>query len=126
MGRHSLPNEIHQRKGSTKVNPGRFPTTVPKSRQSLGDCPGWFDDYAKEFWTHVVACAPRNVLTGMDREILSVACELHSLWRTKGIEAVPAAKIALLISCCARLGMSPADRTRLGTNESNSGENEFD
>jgi hypothetical protein len=94
--------------------------------QLVGECPAWFDEFAKTFWHHVVACAPKDVLTGLDREVLSIACELHSLRRRKTVDEVPASKISLMISCCARLCMSPADRQKLGTNEPPSGPNEID
>ena len=126
MGRHAKPDEVKRLTGAHKAHPARFPDFVPKSVQPIGNCPEHLDELGREFWNHVVLCAPKDVLTGMEREVLTIAADLHSLRRRKGVDELPASKISLMIQCYARLGMSPADRQQLGTNEPPAGANEFD
>ena len=110
MARHRQPLEKAKLKGAVHANPQRYPDFVPKSKKPLGECPPELSPEARKFWEHVLDVAPSEILTGADTQMLRTTCELVSYVNEKGVEDVPAAKIALMIGCLARMGFSPADR----------------
>jgi hypothetical protein len=131
MARHADPAELARLKGADKANPSRIPTNVPKSEQPLGEPPDHIqkDEVAAKFWADTVLASPKGVLTGADREMLTIACELVSARRKYGIggeNGVPIAVVNATISILARFGLSPSDRRSLGTNEPPAGANAFD
>lgn len=57
-------------------------------------------------------CIP-GVLTGADRFMMEIASDLLAEYRVNPKE-FPVGKYGHMISCLARFGMSPSDRTKLG------------
>jgi hypothetical protein len=64
------------------------------------------------------------VLTGADRIVMEALSELVAEFRDNPRE-MPAARIGHMIGLLGRLGMSPADRQKLGTEKQKEG-NPFD
>jgi len=124
MARHAQPREVAELKGATRRNPQRYRKESPKSEQPLGLAPEHLSPGAKALWFEIENLAPRGVLTGADRLTLEILAELLSEWRESPREFA-VGKYTHLIGCLARLGMSPADRQKLGMEKAKEG-NAFD
>ena len=110
-----LPNPIeHQRlTGQDKVHPERYGKETPKSELPLGEYPQELATDPAQIWFEVSSLAIPGVLTGADRLMMEIACNLLSEYRKDPV-GFAVGKYTHLISCLARFGMSPSDRTRLG------------
>lgn len=113
MARHAQPREVAELKGATRKNPQRYRKTPPACEQPLGTAPDHMGEHAKACWFEIETYAPSGVLRGADRLLLEIASELLAEFRADP-EAFPAARLGHLVGCLARLGMSPADRQKLG------------
>ncbi|WP_313248857.1 hypothetical protein [Stenotrophomonas acidaminiphila] len=111
-------------KGATKKDPQRYKKEPPKTGKPLGKPPGHLPDEVSEVWQELEKCALPGVLTSADRFIMEVASSLLAEFRASRGEFV-AAKYSHLIGCLARLGLTPADRQKLGTEKPPEG-NPFD
>lgn len=123
MARHAQPLEIAQIKGATRKDPQRYRKTPPKVDYPLGDAPEHLSDAARACWFEVSTYAPVGVLKGADRVTLETLCNLLAEYR-EDPRAFAVGKYTHLIGCLARLGMTPADRQKLGTEKAKD-ENEF-
>ncbi len=124
MARHRQPRELAELKGATKKDPQRYKKEAPKTGKALGKVPSHLPVEVAEVWKELEKCALPGVLTSADRFIMEVASSLLSEFRVKPGEFV-AAKYTHLIGCLARLGLTPADRQKLGTEKTPEG-NQFD
>lgn len=124
MARHKQPAELAKLKGADKRNPQRYKTEAPKTGKALGKVPGHLPEEVSKVWKELEKCALPGVLTSADRFIMEVASSLLSEFRANRGEFV-AAKYSHLIGCLARLGLTPADRQKLGTEKTPEG-NQFD
>ena len=113
MGRTAQPREVAELKGSTKQNPQRYRREPAKSEYLLGQPPDYMAEDAKAVWFELETYAAKGVLTGGDRLVLEVTSTLVAEFRRNPGE-FSAAKIGHLIGCLARLGLTPADRQRIG------------
>ena len=114
MARHAQPRELAEIKGATKANPQRYKKTTPESMQTLGLCPEYMAEDSKAAWFELETYALKGVLTGADRVLLEITSTLLSEFRRDPSE-FQVGKYGQLIGCLARLGMSPSDRQKLGT-----------
>ncbi|MCI2243269.1 hypothetical protein L3067_01420 [Xanthomonas sp. PPL568] len=103
-----------QFKGADKQNPQRYKRQPPKSKSPLGRAPAHLPEDVAEVWKELERCALPGVLTGSDRFVMEVAASLLAEFRANRAE-FKAAKYSHLIGCLARLGLTPADRQKLGT-----------
>jgi len=124
MARHAQPLEVAELKGATRQNSQRYKLEVPKSERPLGQAPDHLSAAAKSAWFEVEALAPPGVLTGADRFVLELMSNLLAEYREAPAEFA-VGKYTHLIGCLARLGMSPADRQKLGMEKAKEG-NAFD
>lgn len=124
MARHPQPRELADLKGATRHDPQRYRKEVPAVEQPLGEAPAHLGEKAKAVWFELAGLAPTGVLKGSDRVMLEMASALLVMFRTDP-EEFPASKMTHLIGILARLGMSPADRQKLGTEKPPEG-NPFD
>jgi hypothetical protein len=124
MARHAQPRAVAELKGATKKNPQRYRKQPPKSELGVGNVPARFDAAQQQAWLELTTYAPVGVLAGADRLTIEVGACLLAQFREDS-EAFPANKIGHLIGILARLGMSPADRQKLGTEKAPEG-NPFD
>lgn len=65
-------------------------------------------------WFELETYAPRGAWTGADRLTVELLAVLFCEFRADPVE-IRVAKISQIVSCLARLGMTPADRQKLGT-----------
>ena len=124
MARHAQPRKLAELKGATRHDPQRYRKELPESELALGLCPGYMADDAKAAWFELETYALKGVLTGADRVLLEVTATLLSEFR-RDPGAFQVGKYGQLIGCLARLGMSPSDRQKLGTEKAKDG-NPFD
>lgn len=124
MARHSQPRELAELKGATRHDPQRYAKQVPKAAFALGQPPEHMDDDAKAVWFELETYALQGVLTCAERPVFEMLSTLLAQFR-QGPYDFPANKMGHLISCLARLGMTPADRQKLGTSKTTE-ENPFD
>ncbi|MCC4621780.1 hypothetical protein LL965_17500 [Xanthomonas cassavae CFBP 4642] len=116
MARHKQPDELARLKGADKRNPQRYKRQAPKSKVALGQPPDHLPADAAAAWKELEKCAPPGVLTCSDRFVMEIAGSLLAEFRSKGPE-FKAAKYSHLIGCLARLGLTPADRQKLGADK---------
>ncbi|MFK3846619.1 hypothetical protein [Stenotrophomonas sp. NPDC078853] len=124
MARHKQPAELAELKGAAKKNPQRYKKEPPKSGKPLGKVPDHLPAEVAEVWKELERHALPGVLTGADRFVMEVAASLVWEFRENRAE-FKAAKYSHLIGCLARLGLTPADRQKLGTDKTPEG-NPFD
>ena len=124
MARHAQPREVAELKGAPRKHPERYLKEPPKSAQPLGQAPEHLSAAAKAVWFEIESLAPVGVLTGADRLTLEVLAELLAEFR-EDPRAFAVGRFTHLIGCLARLGMSPADRQKLGMEKAKEG-NAFD
>ena len=110
-----LPNPIEKQRlsGADKLNPQLYKQDVPKSTQPLGQYPSERSSEPDEVWFEISSMCIPGVLTGADRIMMEIASNLLAEYRTDPVK-FQVGKYPHLISCLARFGMSPSDRTRLG------------
>lgn len=113
MARHKQPEALAKLKGATKKNPQRYKKKAPTSTKPVGTAPAHMSPAARDAWAELVKYALTGVLTGADRLVMEVTATLLAQFRADPLE-MPAAKITQLVGCLARLGLTPADRQKLG------------
>ncbi|MDQ3169460.1 MAG: hypothetical protein M3Q55_04875 [Acidobacteriota bacterium] len=114
MARHAQPREVAALKGAAKVHPERYRKEPPKSAHDLGDAPAHLSAAAQAVWFELAEYSPRGVMTGGDRMLMETLCVLVAEFRSAPNDFA-AAKIGHMIGCLARMGLTPADRQKLGT-----------
>ena len=118
------PREVAELKGAIRKNPQRYRKQPPAVDLPLGTAPDRFTPDQKAIWFELETYAPRGSWTGADRVTVELLSVLLDEFRTNYAE-MKVAKIGQIVSCLARLGMTPADRQKLGT-EKPADENPFD
>ena len=81
---------------------GAFPKNPPES----------FNELEKQYWHELVAMVPAGVLTGSDGLAIELLTKLVYEFRTN-YEEMPAARLTRMSAEMGRLGLTPADRTKL-------------
>jgi phage terminase small subunit len=114
MARHPQAREVAELKGATKKHPERYRKEPPTVEQELGLPPDHMGETAKACWFELSTYAPKGVLKGADRATLELLSNLFAEYRADPKEFA-VGKYTHLIGCLARLGMTPADRQKLGT-----------
>lgn len=125
MARHAQPLALAELKGSVRDNPKRYGKVVPENPNGIGEPPEHMGLYAQAIWHELVASALPGVLTGSERFMLEIACNLLSEYRENPIE-FKVGKYPHLVGILARLGLSPADRQKLGVGKEEKDDNQFD
>ena len=124
MARHAQPREVAAAKGAMRKHPERYRKEPPAVKYAVGDAPEHLSSAAKACWFEVATYAPVGVLKGADRVTLETLSNLLAEYR-EDPRGFAVGKYTHLIGCLARLGMTPADRQKLGTEKAKQG-NEFD
>lgn len=109
---HKQPRELAELKGTTRTHPDRYRGEVPKSAKPLGQPPKHLSEEAKAAWFEIESYALPGVLTGAERMTMELLANFIVAYRANPAE-FPANKYPPMISCLARLGMTPADRQKL-------------
>lgn len=113
MARHAQPIELAKFKGADKKDPQRYRKETPKRGDDLGEPPAHLSEGAKAIWLEIERYCLPGVITGAERFIFEILSNLLSEYRENPYE-FEVGKYAQMIGCFARLGMSPADRSKLG------------
>jgi phage terminase small subunit len=124
MARHPQARELAELKGATRKHPERYRKQPPKVEQPLGNAPVHLTDAAKAVWFEIETYAPTGILKGADRIALEMLANLLAEYRNAPTEFA-VGKYTHLIGCLARLGMTPADRQKLGVEKPDEEGNEF-
>ena len=124
MARHAQPREVAAAKGATRKHPERYRKEPPASDYKLGDAPDHMTEAAKAVWFELQTYAPAGVLTGADRLILEILSNLLAEYREDPREFA-VGKYVHMRGGLASIGMTVADRQKLGTEKAKQG-NEFD
>ncbi|MES9885461.1 MAG: hypothetical protein ABW140_01520 [Candidatus Sedimenticola sp. 6PFRAG1] len=111
MARHKTPTNILELRGSFDKNPQRKRLKEPKPKGKLGTPPRHFDKEQKAAWRELVKIMPDGVAFDSDRWAVEVTVRLMVELRNAG--SVSAAKISRLETLLARLGLTPADRSKV-------------
>ena len=118
------PAEIAKLRPGHKHNPQRR-KTVPKSEKPLPSAPRHLSTGAKKNWREICKNVPESVLTGADAWIMEICCELMAEYR-ENPRGFQVSKMAQLQRAMGSLGLTPADRVRLGVKGGGEEKNEFD
>lgn len=110
MTRNRKPVEIHELNGSYNKNPQRRLPPPPKSNQPAGDPPEHLDQIEAVIWHEALRLVPHGVITEADRYMLALFCQLEKKARKGSLTAIERGQ---MISLLARMGMTPADRSRI-------------
>ena len=124
MARHAQPRELASLKGADRKNPQRYRKDAPKSHMPLGNAPDHLTETQSGCWFELQSYALDGVLTGADRAMMELASKLLAESRENWVD-FSAARMGHLVGILARLGLSPADRQKLGTEKAPDG-NPFD
>lgn len=124
MARHPLPTALHEESGAFDHDPQRAEAreNEPIPPGPLGEPPERWrtaeSDEARilavlqiEAWHELELQVAKNVLTISDRVLVEVYCSLVA--RHRAGQVLKAAEYNLILSCLARMGMTPSDRSRL-------------
>ncbi len=124
MARIKQPLEQAKLKNSHKKNPARYRNEVPKSDIPLGQPPEHLSKPAKALWFEIESYSISGTITSAERFIMEVLCNLMCEYRYDPV-SFPSHKMVAMIGCFARLGLSPADRQKLGAPKTEKEDNEF-
>lgn len=125
MGRTPKPTAIHEINGAFDHNPQRRDAREhePVPSGPLGDPPACLDETEAAIWHELEGMVPAGVLTNADRLLLEITCRLMKVERKGGrhipknegqvFEPMKSSERSQLIQCLSRMGLTPADRTRL-------------
>ena len=113
MGRVKQPREVAELKGAVAHDPQRYRMEPAKSDYEMGLPPDHLTEGAKGVWFELSTYAAKGVLTGGDRMLMELTSVLMDKFRTSPND-FPSAQIGHLISCFARMGLTPSDRQKIG------------
>src|SRR5690242_12387258 len=116
MARHRQAREVAELKGATKKDPQRYRNEPPKNSRSLGDPPPHMTQEAREVWYELVQNALPGVITASERFVFEILSNLIAEYRSDPVEFA-ATKYTAMIGLLGRLGLSPADRSKLGVDK---------
>lgn len=125
MARHIQPRAIAELKGATKKHPERYRKEPPPVDLPLGNAPDHLSESQRAVWAEIESYMPRGVATGADRMTIELLAVLMDEFRRDPVN-IRVAKIGQIVSCLARLGMTPSDRQKLGVEKPEDTRNEFD
>src|SRR5215218_7542410 len=124
MPRHRLPTAIHEVKGTFIKHPERRRKAEPRPNGPLGPPPRRLGDDQIEAWREIVECCPPGVLTKADRLVLELTARLLAeMWAAGKLDARLAARLE---ACLGKLGMTPADRSKVTAAQAEKQESPWD
>jgi hypothetical protein len=116
------PTEVLIINGAFAHDPSRRREIGPKSDKALGTAPDHLSDAERVVWKEVIKNAPTGVLTSTDRVIVEVVVRLLTKFRADWLNG---AELGQLCSGLARLGWTPADRSRVAGSGNSAPKNDF-
>lgn len=112
MGRPRKPTAVLELTGAFRKNPQRK-RTEPPTAGPLGDPPEHFTAEQDAMWHELASICPPGVLMRSDRVVVEIAVVLMLQFRKQGAH-MSRSDFKQLVSVLSRMGMSPADRLRVG------------
>ncbi len=106
------PASILELKGAYKKHPERRPAAEPVAATFKKTAPTHLTDSEKKVWRELLKLVAPGVLQQSDRFLLEQTCVLVAEWRS-ATDEFKTSRHQLMLSCFARLGMTPADRGRI-------------
>jgi hypothetical protein len=112
MGRNRTPTAVLELTGAFKKHPDRKRARASEPRGSgpVGEPPERFDEELRAIWFEIADMIPAGVLAKSDRLALEIPC---GLVRKVFQDSINGAELSRLNSLLARLGMTPADRSKV-------------
>ena len=112
MARPRKSTSEHELNGSFTKDPKRRKAREhePPSNGPIGEPPNYFNDHQRDLWQEVVGIVPPKVLAKADRLVIEVIARLLEKLREGTIRG---AELNIFTSCLSRLGLTPADRSRV-------------
>lgn len=117
------PTNVLEIRGAFDKNPNRRREDA-KTTGEIGDPPTYLSEMERLAWAEIVQNAPISVLTSADRQIVELASRLMAESRVDFTEFT-AAKLARLEAMLGKLGMTPADRSRVSAGNKDKPRNAF-
>lgn len=112
MARPRTASNILELRGSFAHDPSRRRSDPPS--EPLGSAPKQGGNWTfKKAWAYIASTAPAGTLQKRDRVYLEVAAELYVVFKTQGAANMPAALLARMEMMLSKLGLSPADASRV-------------
>ncbi len=111
MARPRKPTKLKELNGSAAVNPGRINKNEPKPTTPLGETPERFTALEREAWNDIVSTVVDGVAFDSDRIHIELTAMMLASIREAG--GAPASAYAQISSMLAKLGMNPADRSKI-------------
>lgn len=91
-------------------DPQRRRDEEPEANGPLGAPPESFSDELIVVWNELEGIVPDNVLARADRWTVELSCRMMLALRKGNFRA---AELNILLSCLSRMGLTPADRSRI-------------
>lgn len=116
MGRPRKPTKILELSGAFNNKPGRREDrgNEPEPTGEIGPPPKHFKRKAlKDIWQEIINITPPGVLTNADRIHLEMICYALEAYRRNPSEFL-AARHTRLEAMLGKIGLSPADRSKVG------------
>ena len=112
MSRPRISTAILEARGAFIHNPGRRVARAnePKPTGQLGRPPKHLASDEKKIWRELARIVPPGVLTNSDRWFVEMTVRLMPCLRQR---TVTASQIGQLLQCLGRMGLTPADRSRV-------------
>jgi phage terminase small subunit len=113
MARHRTPTQQLEQRGAFEKDPQRRSERQHEPRPSgpLGDPPEYLSPAAQGVWHELASQVPDGVLTIADRFLVEIVS--RQMARLRSGEELKAAETNQIISCLSRMGLTPADRSRV-------------
>lgn len=112
MGRHRSPTALHEVTGAFVRNPQRRNQRETKPEAGIGPAPQSLSEAEQTLWDELVGIVPPGVLGDSDRWLVERAVKLMYIARYDE-DRMTGAREGHLISCLARMGMTPSDRAKI-------------
>lgn len=130
MSRPRKPTALLELNGAFRKDPkrGRARASEPIPTGPLGDAPKYFSKRVRDIWNELASLAPAGVLTNADRWLAETTCLLMAKQRRYGIggrDGIATGELSILNQCLIRIGLTPADRSKVSVPKRNDAPNPF-
>lgn len=113
MPKPRTPSAVLEARGAFAKDPGRRREDFDSGTFNR-EPPGYFKPHQREVWDEIVNVLPTSVLQATDRIAVELAARLVAQFRHQDDAEVTSAQVAQIRTALAVLGMTPADRSRVG------------
>lgn len=116
MARPRKPSNVLELTGAFKQNPQRR-RVDPEAAGPIKKHPDYLKLSEISAWKEIIKCSPAGVITESDRLAVEIASCLMAEFRESPIDMHPS-RLARLCALLGQLGMTPADRSKIGVKAS--------